>query len=78
MRPTSFVQSPTLLPVPVAGYLLGLSRAATYRRLNDFPLLPTSGRKKVIRAKLEEMVGRKFSDKEIESASAALSEKSAA
>ena len=60
--------SPALLDVPVAGRLLGLSRAAIYRRLNEFPLLPTSGRKKVIRAKLEEMIGRRFSDEEIAAA----------
>ena len=60
--------SPALLDVPVAGRLLGLSRAATYRRLGEFPLLPTSGRKKVVRAKLEEMIGRRFSDEEIAAA----------
>ena len=60
--------SPALLDVPVAGRLLGLSRAATYRRLNSLPLLPTNGRKKVIRAKLEEMVGRHFSEEEIAAA----------
>lgn len=62
------VPSPALLDVPVAGRLLGLSRAATYRRLKDFPLLPTAGRKKVVRAKLEELIGRRFSDEEIAAA----------
>jgi hypothetical protein len=61
----SSVPSPALLDVPVAGRLLGLSRAATYRRLNSLPLLPMTGRKKVVRAKLEEMIGRHFSDEEI-------------
>jgi len=61
-------QSPALLDVPVVGRLLGLSKAATYRRLNSLPLLPTNGRKKVIRAKLEEMVGRHFSEEEIAAA----------
>jgi hypothetical protein len=60
--------SPVLLDVPVAGRLLGLSQATTYRRIKEFPLLPTSGRKKVVRAKLEEMIGRHFSDEEIAAA----------
>jgi hypothetical protein len=60
-----------LLDVPIAGRLLGLSRASTYRRLKEFPLLPTSGRKKVVRAKLEDMIGRNFSDDEIAAAASA-------
>jgi hypothetical protein len=39
-----------------------------YRRLKDLPVLPTGGRKKIIRAKLEELIGRRFTDEEIEAA----------
>jgi hypothetical protein len=64
----SIAPSPALLDVPVAGRLLGLSRPAMYRRLKDMPVLPTGGRKKIIRAKLEELIGRKFTDEEIQAA----------
>ena len=64
----SNAQSPALLDVPVVGRLLGLSRPAMYRRLKDFPVLPTGGRKKIVRARLEEMIGRKFTDDEIQAA----------
>ena len=61
---------PPLIDVPTAGRLLGLSRQAIYRRAKDgsLPILKIAGRKKVVVARLAEMIGRPISVAEIENA----------
>jgi len=63
--------TPALIEIPVAARLLGLSRPAAYRRARDgsLPLFSGAGRKKVVVAKLSEMIGRTITAEEIEAAS---------
>jgi len=62
---------PALIPVSVAARLLHLSRPVAYRRARDgsLPLFSGGGRKKVIVAKLSDMIGRAITAEEIEAAS---------
>ena len=58
--------APLAVPIPVAGALLGESRATAYRL--NLPTLDLPGRKKVALAVLERMVGKEITADQVEAA----------
>jgi len=66
----SLQTTPVAVSVEAAGKLLNLSRAAAFRRVADgsLPTLPLAGRKRVSVARLEEIIGRRFTPDEVQHA----------
>ncbi|HEV2562358.1 MAG TPA: hypothetical protein VGT78_09480 [Rhizomicrobium sp.] len=58
---------PLILPVDLAGAILGINRAAAYAmaKRGDLPVLPGGGRRKVPTAGLERLVGRQLEPADI-------------
>lgn len=67
---------PLVLPVDLAGELLGLARGAAYRYVEGAGLaLPGPGRKRVPTARLELLLGRKLTSEDVQAARARLQPK---
>ena len=63
---------PLVLPVDLAGAVLGVGRAAAYAmaKRGDLPVVPGGGRRKVPTAALEGLVGRRLEAADIAAAEA--------